>query len=171
MANFLGEYECRLDAKSRLLLPSALKKQLPPEAEERFVINRGFEKHLALYPKNEWDRISAQINSLNLYVRKNREFARYFYRGATELQLDKQNRLLLPKRLLGYAAIKDDIVLFAYHNRIEVWSKELYEGLIAEEPEDFAGLAEQIMGEGGSEREAESIMLDRMNAPIGQHRH
>lgn len=146
MTNFLGEFECRLDSKSRIVLPSALQRQLPPEAEDRLVINRGFEKHLVLYPINVWQTISAQVNHLNLYVKKNREFVRYFYRGATELRLDKQNRLLLPKKLLEYAAIQEEVTLFSYHNRIEVWASELYNNLIEDEPENFASLAEDILG-------------------------
>lgn len=146
MAGFLGEFQCRLDSKSRIALPSALKKQLSPQAEDQFVINRGFERHLALYPLNEWKTITTEINRLNLYVKKNREFVRYFYRGATELKLDSHNRLLLPKRLLQYASITEEVILFAYANRIEVWAEELYNQLLGDEPRDFADLAEEIMG-------------------------
>ena len=94
MTNFIGEFDCKLDAKGRLMLPSGLRKQLSPEANESFVVNRGFEKHLVLYPKNEWERISAEVNQLNRYVKKNREFIRYFYRGASELAMDAAGRLL-----------------------------------------------------------------------------
>jgi MraZ protein len=146
MNNFLGEFECRLDSKSRISLPAGLHRQLPPEAKEHFVINRGFEKHLTLYHITQWEIISTEINRLNLYVKKNRQFARYFFRGASELKLDSNNRLLLPKRLLDYADIQEKIVLFAYSNRIEVWAEELYNELIEDEPEDFAYLAEEIMG-------------------------
>ncbi|MCK4678798.1 MAG: division/cell wall cluster transcriptional repressor MraZ [Bacteroidales bacterium] len=146
MANLLGEYECKIDAKGRIMVPALLKKQIPPEAEERFVINRGFEKCLVLYPMNEWRDISEEINKLNLYVKKNRDFVRYFQRGATELHLDGNNRLLLPKNLLGYADISKTIVLFAYSNRIEVWDKETYINLLTDEPEDFSTLAEDVMG-------------------------
>ena len=146
MANLLGEYECKIDDKGRIMVPASLKKQVPPEAEERFVINRGFEKCLVLYPMNEWRDISEEINKLNLYVKKNRDFVRYFQRGATELHLDGNNRLLLPKNLLGYADISKTIVLFAYSNRIEVWDKEIYINLLTDEPEDFSTLAEDVMG-------------------------
>ncbi len=146
MASFLGEFDCRLDTKQRVALPANLKRQLPPEAEGRLVINRGFEKHLVLYPFNVWQAISAEINQLNLYRKKNRDFVRYFYRGATELKLDGQGRLLLPKRLLDYAEIKDEVVLFAYYNRIEVWAKAHYDTMLDDEPDDFAELAEEIMG-------------------------
>ena len=153
MANFIGEFECKMDVKGRILLPAGLKKQLPHEAQEKFVVNRGFEKCLVLYPFNEWNIISTEINQLNLYTKKNRDFVRYFYRGATELLLDNTNRLLFPKQLLEYASIDKDIVLFAYSNRIEVWAKGLYDNLLTDEPEDFSQLAEDVMGtnaKGGS---------------------
>jgi MraZ protein len=146
VTNLIGEFECRLDDKSRVILPSGLKKQISQEAQDRFVINRGFENCLVLYPMNEWKGISEEINRLNLYNRKNRDFARYFYRGATELTLDNASRLLLPKSLLSYAGIIRDVVLFAFSNRIEVWAKDRYEKLMTAEPEDFALLAEEVMG-------------------------
>lgn len=147
MTNFLGEFECRLDAKARIALPSALRKQLPPEAGEHFVINRGFEQHLVLYPFTEWRKITAELNRLNLFVKKNREFVRYFHRGATELELDGSGRLLLPRRLLSYAGIQDIVILLAYANRVECWDPTLYENLLSDEPADFARLAEEIMGD------------------------
>ena len=155
MGNLLGEFDCKLDSKSRIALPSALRKKLSPEANGRFVINRGFERHLVIYPSNAWEIITAEINRLNLYVKKNREFVRYFYRGATELALDNSGRLLLPRRLLAYAAIKENAILLAYANRIECWDAELYSKLLYDEPEDFAKLAEEIMGniQPGSEKE------------------
>ena len=146
MTQFLGEFECKLDAKGRLMLPSALRKQVSPEAQEKFVVNRGFENCLALYPLNEWQKISAEVNRLNMYVKKNREFARYFYRGATELELDAAGRLLIPKRLLEYAVADKDIILSAFANKIEVWSKEKFESVLNDEPADFASLAEEVMG-------------------------
>ncbi len=146
MANLFGEYVCKLDAKGRFMLPAGLVKQLTPEDQERFVINRGFEKNLTLYPESEWQKITKEINSLNLYNKKNREFVRYFYRGASELTSDSSHRLLLPKTLLDYAGLEKEIVLFAFGNRIEVWSKDLYEGTMSVEPEDFSELAEEVMG-------------------------
>jgi MraZ protein len=146
MSQFLGEFECKVDPKGRIMLPAGLKKQLSPAAEGRFVINRGFEKCLVLYPLNEWQTISAEVNKLNLYNKKNRDFARYFFRGASELMLDSTNRLLLPKALTEYAAIDKDLILFAYSNRIEVWSKANYDNLLTDEPADFASLAEEVMG-------------------------
>ena len=145
-SNLIGEYECRLDEKSRIILPSALKKQISSEARDRFVINRGFEGCLVLYPNDVWQDITKKINKLNLYLRDNRKFVRAFYNGATELTLDTQNRLLLPKSLLVYAGIEKEIILFAYSDRIEVWNKATYQQLLSKEPEDFAELAEKVMG-------------------------
>ena len=155
MTNFIGEYECKLDAKGRLMLPSSLRKQLDPAAQEKFVMNRGFEKCLVLYPKNDWKYISEEVNKLNQYVKKNREFIRYFYRGATELGLDGTGRMLFPKRMLEYAGVEREVVLFAYGNRIEVWDKETYNGLLTDEPDEFAMLAEEVMGNSSKEDEDE----------------
>ena len=144
--NLIGEFECRLDDKCRIILPSALKKQISQEAGDRFVINRGFEGCLVLWPQNVWDETTGRMNSLNLFVRDNRQFVRAFNNGATPLALDSQNRLLLPKQLLDYASIDREIVLFAYSDRIEVWNKKTYLELVSNEPSDFAQLAEKVMG-------------------------
>jgi MraZ protein len=146
MTQLLGEYDCKLDSKGRVLFPSGLRKQLHPEVQDRFVVNRGFEECLSLYPYDEWQNITREIDKLNLYVEKNRKFVRYFYRGATELQLDSNSRLLLPKKLLEWADIEKTVVLFAYANRVEIWDKDKYENLLTDEPEDFADLAEEVMG-------------------------
>ena len=146
MAALIGEYECRLDDKARLMLPSGLKKQVPAKELKRFVINRGFEKHLNLYTGNEWDKITEEIGRLNLYVQKNREFVRWFNNGATELELDSSNRILLPKSLSVYAGINKDVVLFAHTNRIEVWAKAEYDKVMKQGGVDFAKLAEDVMG-------------------------
>ncbi|MGB0882363.1 MAG: division/cell wall cluster transcriptional repressor MraZ [Vicingaceae bacterium] len=153
MTNFIGEFECKLDAKGRLMLPSSLRKQLDPAAEESFVMNRGFEKCLVLYPKNDWKYISEEVNKLNQYVKKNREFIRYFYRGATELGLDGTGRLLFPKRLMEYAGVQKEVVLFAHGNRIEIWDKKAYDNLLTDEPDEFAALAEEVMGGSANQEE------------------
>ena len=144
--NLIGEYECRLDDKSRIILPAALKKQVSPDAHDMFVINRGFEGCLVLYPKNVWEETIAKMNKLNLFVKDHRQFMRAFNNGATPLSLDSQNRLLLPKPLLDFASIDREIILFAYSDRIEVWNKKTYLELVSTEPVDFAQLAEKVMG-------------------------
>ncbi len=142
----MGEYECRLDLKGRLRLPSDLLAQIGEREGLSFVMNRGFERCLTLYPKPVWERISREVNSLNQFVKKNREFTRYFQRGATPLELDGADRILLPKRLLEWAGIDKDVILSAINDRIEIWSKDQYDQLIESEPDDFSDLAEEVLG-------------------------
>lgn len=149
MSHFLGEFDCKLDAKGRMMVPSSLKKQLPEAEREGLVINRGFEKHLVIYTKKEWDTITEELSKLNVYEKKSREFIRYFTRGATDLTLDSANRILLPKVLMDYAGITTEVVLSCVLNKIEVWAKEAYDNQLDSEPENFANLAEEVMGNAG----------------------
>ncbi len=146
MSGFIGEYPCTVDAKGRFLLPGGLKKQIPVKEQKRYVVHRGMEKHLVIYTKKEWDKISEEVNKLNLYIKKNRDFLRKFNRGATEIELDGTNRLLLPKILTEYAGIEKDIILFAFGNRIEVWAENEYERMMKDDSVDFGTLAEEVMG-------------------------
>jgi len=146
MSNLIGEYECKVDEKNRIILPATLKKKISPEALDAFMLNRGFKNYLALYPMDKWNVMNDRIRRLNLFVEKNRIFVRYFYRGATELTLDRSNRLLLPKSLTEHAKIDKEVVLLGMLDHIEIWSKEAYGEFITNEPEDFARLAEEVMG-------------------------
>ncbi|WP_026903812.1 division/cell wall cluster transcriptional repressor MraZ [Pedobacter glucosidilyticus] len=148
MSHLIGEFDCKLDAKGRLMVPSGLKKQLPAADAEGLVINRGFEKHLVIYSKAEWDKVTAELAQLNQYEEKNRKFIRYFTRGATELSLDASGRVLLPKSLLEYADIGAEVVLSCQFNKIEVWAKDAYDAQLDDEPENFSSLAEEVMGKG-----------------------
>ncbi|MCJ8209402.1 division/cell wall cluster transcriptional repressor MraZ [Mucilaginibacter sp. RS28] len=146
MSHFLGEFECKLDAKGRMMIPSGLKKQLPEAEREGLVINRGFEKHLVIYTRKEWNAIIDDLSKLNQYEKRTREFIRYFTRGATELTLDSNSRILLPKALLEYAGIGSEVVLACQFNKIEVWDQKAYDEQMDAEPENFANLAEEVMG-------------------------
>ena len=146
MNHFLGEYECKLDTKGRMVLPAALKRQMPDVEREGLVINRGLETHLIIYTRSEWNRIMDKLSSLNPFERKSREFIRKFMRGATELTLDSAGRVLIPKTLQAYAGISAEIVLASQFNKIEVWAKERYDELWEDEGEEFAALAEEVMG-------------------------
>lgn len=147
MSSFIGEFLCKVDAKGRFLLPSGLRRQFDPSAKDQFVLNRGFEGCLVLYPMNEWELETARFEKLNLFVIKNRKFYRQFHNGATQTALDNAGRLLIPKRLQDHASIKKDIVLFAYANRVEVWAQERYDEVMNDGLEDFAQLAEDVMGD------------------------
>ncbi|MGI4805936.1 MAG: division/cell wall cluster transcriptional repressor MraZ [Janthinobacterium lividum] len=146
MPHFLGEFECKLDAKGRMMIPANLRKQLPEAEREGLVINRGFEKHLVIYPRKEWDLILDDLSKLNQYEKKNRDFVRYFTRGATEIVPDAAGRVLFPKNLLDYAGIGTEVVLIGNLNKIEVWAQDAYDEQLDNEPENFAKLAEEVMG-------------------------
>lgn len=147
MNHFLGEFECKLDAKNRMVLPAALKRQMPDVEREGLVINRGFEKNLVIYTRQEWRNIMEKLERLNPFDRKNREFIRQFSRGASELSLDAAGRVLIPKSLSAYAGISAELVLSCQINKIEVWDKVAYEAQWGDDSEDFAALAEEVMGD------------------------
>lgn len=149
MTGFLGEFEVTLDTKGRFLLPVGLKKQLPEGENTRFVINRGFEKCLSLYPMQSWLPLYARISTLNEFDPKVREFRRYFLNGATEVELDSAGRLLLPPSLKEYAGLEKDIVLVSAVDKLEIWSIENYRKFFESySPEDFSSLAQQVMAKG-----------------------
>jgi MraZ protein len=150
MSYLTGEFDCKLDAKGRMMIPAGLKKQLPEAESEGLVINRGLENYLVIYTKKEWDKKLDELSKLNEYDRKAIKFVRYFTGGATVLQPDAAGRVNLPKNLLDYAGISSDVVLTCMLNKVEVWDKKAHQEMISNEPENFADLAEEVMA--GKER-------------------
>ena len=142
--NFFGEYECKLDEKGRLKLPSAILHQLGENNSREFVANRGFERCLYLFPKDIWTVKLNEVRGLNEYLPEVRQFKRYFYRGATEFTPDKADRILLPKILLDYAGIEKTLIITAVGEYLEVWNADAYRELINTEPEDISALAQKI---------------------------
>lgn len=148
MLNIIGTYECRVDAKGRLMFPVAFKNQLSDVAAQGFVIKRSiFRNCLELYPVPEWNAESTRINKLNRFRKKNVDFIRKFMAGVKMIELDTAGRLLIPKDLFNFAAISKDIVMASVANKIEIWDKDEYEKAISYDPEEFANLAEEVMGE------------------------
>jgi MraZ protein len=147
MPTFLGEYEATLDAKGRFLLPAGFKKQLK-EGENTFVLSRGIERCLTLYPMSSWEPIVQKINSLNDFDPKVRAFRRQFLGGATEVELDSAGRMLLPPTLKEYADLSRDIILVAALDKIEIWDSTKYKKLFDDmAPEDFSNLAAEVMAD------------------------
>ena len=141
-----GEYDCKIDTKGRLKVPAGLLKQLAAYQSDEYIVNRGYENHLMLYPKAVWDEKTKEINQLNIHVRSQRKAIRYFYRGASKIKIDGSERLLLPKNLLDYADVEREVVLFAYQQQIEIWNKDSYYKMLDEEPENFGDIAEEVWG-------------------------
>ena len=151
MIGFLGEFEATLDTKGRFLLPAGIKKQLSEEDGNQFVINRGFEKCLALYPLKSWQPLFDQISKLNEFDPKVREFRRYFLNGATSVEPDTAGRLLIPPNLKDHAELQKDIVLVSAVNKIEIWDSKKYHQLFdSYSAEDFSNLAKDVMTEKGN---------------------
>lgn len=146
MLNLVGEYEISLDAKGRFLLPATFRKQLPDGSGERFVINRGFENCLTLYPLDTWNKIAAEVDGLSDFKPKVREFKRLFRNGASFVDVDSAGRILVPKMLLEHADItKDkDMVFTAQGNKVELWDKDTYYAYINEHKDNFSDLAEEV---------------------------
>lgn len=147
MNSLIGTYECKADAKGRLMIPSALKKQLSASMQEGFVLKRSvFQPCLELYSLQEWNLLMQKVNKLNRFVKKNNDFIRRFTAGVKVVEIDNLGRLLVPKDLSNFAKISKDVVLSSAVNIIEIWDKNLYEKAIDDSVVDFADLAEDVMG-------------------------
>ncbi len=147
MLNLIGEYECRPDAKGRVLLPSALKKQLATVMGQSFVLKRSvFNPCLELYPISSWNEVIGQVNTLNRFVKKNNDFIRLFNAGVKLIDVDGNGRILIPKDLQQFAGLNQSIVMSSAVNMIEIWDKQKYEDMLNNPETDFGQLAEEVMG-------------------------
>lgn len=153
MAGLVGEYEVKMDAKGRFMFPSDLRKQLSPAAQENFMLNKGFEDCLTLFPMNEWEKLSAKLSKLNLFKPQNRMFYRLFHQGAKQINLDKAGRILIPVTQMEKVGLQKELVLIAYNDRVEIWDKAKYFSMIEDNMADFADLANEVMGEFGDDTE------------------
>ncbi|MCE3278706.1 MAG: transcriptional regulator, MraZ family [Bacteroidetes bacterium] len=147
MNSLFGVYECSADAKGRVMLPVAFKKQLTTVLDGGFVMKRSiFSKSLELYPMATWNDMVKEVNKLNKFIKKNVEFIRMFNYGVVPVELDSTGRLLIPKDLSGFAGISKNVVMAAAGDRIEIWDKKAYEKFINDSTSDFEKLAEDVMG-------------------------
>ena len=148
LINIIGTYECKADAKGRVMFPAALKKQLQKVTGDGFVIKRSvFHKCLEIHPMLEWNEVLRQVNTLNRFVKKNNDFIRSYMAGLKVVDVDGSGRFLIPKDLLAFAGLEKEIVLSSSVNMIEIWDKKRYELSVAETLEDFGDLAEDVMGD------------------------
>ena len=153
MNTLIGTYECKVDAKGRLMLPVAFKKQLASVTEKGFVLKRAvFQPCLELYPMQEWESMMQNVNKLNRFKKKNNDFIRRFTAGVKSVELDVSGRLLIPKDLVSFAGISKEIVVTSAVNIIEIWDKDQYEKAIDDAANDFADLAEDVMGQDDADR-------------------
>lgn len=147
MRNLIGTYECKADVKGRVMVPAPLKKQLASVAEDGFVVKRAvFQPCLEMYPMKEWEVLMQKMGALNRFNRKNNDFIRRFTAGVKTVELDATGRILIPRDLMSFAGIKKELVISTAINIVEIWDKEKYEQAIDDAADDFADLAEEVMG-------------------------
>ena len=151
MLNLLGEYNCKIDAKGRLMFPARLRKQLSSVLQHGLVINRDiFEGCFVIYPQPEWDKVNREMSSLSRYNKKHQLFQRKFMKGATHVELDGSGRINIPALLLEHAGIElpndNEIIVSGLGEKIEVWSKTRYDRNVLDDVEDFdfGSLAEEV---------------------------
>jgi len=148
MLNLIGTFECKADVKGRVMVPAALKKQLAPVATAGFVIKRAvFQPCLEIYPMEEWNSLMQKMGQLNRFNRKKNDFIRRFTAGVKIVELDATGRLNIPKDLASFAGIQKEIVISSAINIVEIWDKTKYEQAIDDAANDFADLAEEVMGD------------------------
>ncbi len=147
MLNLIGTYHCKADTKGRVMIPADLKKQIAPVASTGFVLKRAvFQNCLELYPMEEWQKLMQKMSGLNRFNRKNNDFIRRFTAGVRTVEMDTTGRLNIPKDLMVFAGIDKEIVLSSAISIIEIWDKNNYEKAIDDAANDFADLAEDVMG-------------------------
>ena len=151
MTNLIGTFECKVDTKGRLMLPSPLKKQLQAVLGDGLVLKRSlFQNCIEMHPMNEWEEMMKKINSINRFKKKNNDFIRKFMAGVKMVEVDANARLLIPRELVQFAGIKKQVVLTSNVNMVEIWDKQRYEEAL-EQVDDFAELAEEVMGNDDNE--------------------
>ena len=135
---FMGEYNHTVDAKGRLIVPAKFREALG----EEFVVTKGLDGCLFVYPMEEWKNIEEKFRNIPLTTKDARKFSRFFFSGAATCEVDKQGRILIPTVLREFAGLQKDAVLAGVFNRIEIWSKERW--LEESEYDDMDEVAEHM---------------------------
>lgn len=138
---FMGEYQHSVDEKGRMIIPAKFREALGSS----FVITRGLDQCLFVYPKDEWTILEQKLKSLPLMKSDARAFTRFFFSGATECELDKQGRVNIPNNLREHAKFDKDTIVIGVSNRVEIWSKEAWEGYSKQSEESFNEIAEKLV--------------------------
>ncbi|MBL7857772.1 MAG: division/cell wall cluster transcriptional repressor MraZ [Cyclobacteriaceae bacterium] len=147
MTFFTSEYESKLDAKGRLVLPSRIKAQLPEGGGHELVVRRGFEQCLILYPMAEFKKVFSKISGLSEFNEEYRKLQRNFFSGTATVELDANGRFVIPKNMLSYAQLDKDIILVGMGNKVEVWNPSIYEKHLIQDPSELSKLAEKYLNE------------------------
>jgi len=145
---FIGEYRYSIDNKGRVNIPAKFRQSLSPDSDDTFVVTRGLDHCLWVYPLEEWERIEDNLRTLSSVSPKEREFVRRIVRWATPTKYDKQGRIMIPASLIDLAELHDQAVIIGLLNRIEIWSPDIVDTQHKEEidftEEDFKAFASQV---------------------------
>ena len=136
---FMGEYHHTIDSKGRIIIPVKLRDDLG----ENFIVTRGLEGCLSVYPKKEWDNIINKYKELP-DTKDRRYFMRIFLSGATVCELDKNGRLNIPMPLVEYSKLTKDCLIIGVDERLEIWSKESWDKFIFENEENLSEIADNL---------------------------
>jgi MraZ protein len=147
MAFFTGEYDCKLDAKGRMVLPAKIKNSLPEGSGDEIVVRRGFEPCLVLYPMLEYKKIFSKIAGLNEFNAEYRNLQRNFFRGNAIVELDSAGRILIPKNMLAFAGLEKESIVVGMGNRVEIWDASKYDEYLIKDQQEFSDLAEKHLFE------------------------
>ncbi|MFY0599143.1 MAG: division/cell wall cluster transcriptional repressor MraZ [Cyclobacteriaceae bacterium] len=147
MAFFTSEYECKLDTKGRLVLPSKIKANLPEVSTHELIIRQGFEPNLILYPMLEYKKIHAKIAALSEFNSEQRRLKRTFFKSIAQVELDNAGRILLPKQMLAHAKLEKEAVLVGMGNYIEMWNPKIFNEYQVEDPMEYSDLAQKYLDE------------------------
>ena len=146
---FYGEYEHTIDKKGRLIIPSKFRESFKEYDVEKLYITRGLDKCLFVFTESEWKSQESKLKSISFTKSDSRKFSRMYFAGASQLECDKQGRILIPKYLKDYAAIKRDVMIVGVSNRIEIWSKDDWQHYYNGAKESFEDIAEKLMMQEG----------------------
>jgi MraZ protein len=151
MAYFSGEYDCSVDAKGRMLIPSKVKSRLPEGYAQSIYVVKSTDPCLVIYSTPEWEKVAGKVTSLNEFDENTAFIQRNFLRNSIEVELDSLGRFLIPKKLLDYAGLGKDAILVGLGNRLELWEPTKYEQYLANDPKEFAQLLKKHLGSGKDE--------------------
>ncbi len=137
----MGEYQHTIDDKGRMIIPAKFREELG----SRFIVTRGLDNCLFVYPESEWRIIEQKLKSLPFTRSDARAFTRFFFSGAIECELDKQGRVNIPANLRQYSQLLKDCVVIGVSNRVEIWSKDVWENYFENSADSFNEIAEKIV--------------------------
>ena len=145
MSSFKGSYEYSVDSKGRMNIPARLRKYVSPDANDTFIITRGYEQCLSIYPLDEWNKLEETIRQLSPTNPQHRFYTRTLLANAIESQLDGQSRITISRELLQLAGIENEVLILGVLERIEIWNPKTYREYQEKQPESYENIAQTVL--------------------------